>query len=178
MPSVAFLIIYISYNCIHTHKGIINENDIHQYMLNELSEYIINNSYSKKFEVVEDIEKFWKKYDNYPVWEASYVKNDEWINIKPSNEDILSNIQKLSSSFIHDCNDNSSILNNENSESSIFTFSDESNSTFFNISDDEQYISSASSSITNSSICKESLEINWESISNQEMENLLNINDD
>lgn len=178
MPKVAFLIIYISYNCVHTKKDTIEENEIYQFMINELTEYIINNSCSKKFQVVEDIKKFWKKYGEHLVWEAHYVKNNEWINIKPTDEDILSNIQNLSNSFIDD--DYETIISNEN-DSTIFTISDdESDSTIFTISDNQneiQYVSSVSSSISDVSSYEELIEINWSSISNQEMENLTNIED-
>jgi len=203
MPKVAFLIVYISYNCVHTKKDTIEENELYQFMIDELTEYIINNSCSKKFNSICDIENFWKKYDDYLVWEAHYVKNDEWINIKPTNEDILLNIQNLSNSFIdeyetisYDKNnyeDDSTIYTiSDESDSTIFTISDESNSTIFTISDesnstiftisdvksDMNYISSVSSSISNISSDDDLIEINWASISNQEIENLLNNIDD
>ena len=48
-----------------------------------------------KFETVEDVHNFWKKYDGYSVWDAYYVKNNDWINIKPLDENILTRIQNL-----------------------------------------------------------------------------------
>jgi hypothetical protein len=95
MPKVAYLITSISYNYIHNLKGTIEEDELYQFMLNEVSEYIINNSRSLKFETVEDVHNFWNKYDGYYVWDAYYVKNDDWINIKPLDENILTSIQNL-----------------------------------------------------------------------------------
>ena len=95
MPKVAYLITSISYNYIHNLRGTIEEDELYQFMLNEVSEYIINNSHSVKFETVEDVHNFWKKYDGYSVWDAYYVKNNDWINIKPLDENILTRIQNL-----------------------------------------------------------------------------------
>ena len=95
MPKVAYLITSISYNYINNLRGTIEEDELYQFMLNEVSEYIINNSHSVKFETVEDVHNFWKKYDGYPVWDAYYVKNNDWINIKPLDENILTRIQNL-----------------------------------------------------------------------------------
>lgn len=96
---VAYLITYISYSCIYNHRGIINEELLEQYLLNEVSEYIINNSCSTKFEFIDDIKKFWERYGGYNVWEAYCVKNNDWINVTPKDEDILLNINEMTKSF-------------------------------------------------------------------------------
>lgn len=95
---VAYLITYISYNCVYNNRGTIDETLLEQFILDEVSEYIINNSCSTKFELVDDVIKFWERYGGYNVWDAHCVKNDEWINIKPSNEDILLNIYDMTRS--------------------------------------------------------------------------------
>jgi hypothetical protein len=95
MPKVAYLITSISYNYVYNLKGTIDEDELHQFMLNEVSEYIINNSCSVKFETIDDVHNFWNKYNGYSVWDAYYVKNDVWINAKPLDENILKSIQNL-----------------------------------------------------------------------------------
>jgi hypothetical protein len=94
---VAYLITYVSYNCIFNLRGTKSELELKDFFLSELSEYIINNS-STKFNVIEDVEQFWLKYDGYLVWKSSYVKNNEWIDIVQTNEDILARIKELSMS--------------------------------------------------------------------------------
>jgi hypothetical protein len=95
---VAYLITYISYNCVYNTKGTIDELLLEQFLLDEVSEYIINNSCSTKFEFVDDVKKFWERYGGYNVWEAYCVKDNNWINMKPSNEDILLNIYEMTRS--------------------------------------------------------------------------------
>lgn len=95
---VAYLITYISYNCVYNNRGTIDESLLEQFILDEVSEYIINNSCSTKFELVDDVIKFWERYGGYNVWDAHCVKNNEWINIKPSNEEILLNIYEMTRS--------------------------------------------------------------------------------
>ena len=100
MPNkVAYLITYISYNCVNNNKGMIDESLLKEFILNEVSEYIINNSFSTKFELIDDIIKFWERYRGYNVWDAYYVKDNIWINIKPSDEDILLNIYEMTKSI-------------------------------------------------------------------------------
>ena len=96
---VAYLITYISFSYVCNNKGIIDESLLEQFILDEVSEFIINNSCSTKFELVDDIIKFWERYGGYNVWEAYYVKDNNWINIKPSNEAILLNIYDMTRSL-------------------------------------------------------------------------------
>ena len=93
--SIPYLITYISYNCVHNFRGIISEDLLDKFILDNISEYIINNSFSTKFETVVDIVNFWERYGGYNVWEAYCVKNDNWMNIKPSDELILENVRKM-----------------------------------------------------------------------------------
>lgn len=95
MTEVAYLITYISYSYIINKKGSIEESELENFILDEVSDYIINNSASKKFESSDDVKKFWKKYGDYLVWEASYVKNNKWINIKLDDGKILDKILGL-----------------------------------------------------------------------------------
>ena len=96
---VAYLITYISFSYVCNNKGTIDESLLEQFILDEVSEFIINNSCSTKFELVDDIIKFWERYGGYNVWEAYYVKDNNWINIKPSNEAILLNIYDMTRSL-------------------------------------------------------------------------------
>lgn len=95
MSDVAYLITYISYSYVINKKGTIKESELDEFILDELCEYIINNSSSKKFESVDDIEHFWNKYNGFLVWEAYCVRGATWINIKPSNEQILDKILSI-----------------------------------------------------------------------------------
>ena len=95
---IAYLITYITYNCVYNKRGSIDESLLEKFLLDNISEYIINNSFSSKFEVVDDIKQFWEKYNGYNVWEAYCVKDDMWIDVKPSNEEILLNIYEMTKS--------------------------------------------------------------------------------
>jgi hypothetical protein len=96
---IPYLITYISYSCVYNSKGTVDESSLEQFLLDEVSEYIINNSYSTKFELIDDVKKFWERYKGYNVWEAYCIKNNDWINVTPSNEDILLNIYEMTRSF-------------------------------------------------------------------------------
>jgi hypothetical protein len=95
MMSIPYLITYISYNYVNNIRGIISEDLLDQFILDDVSEYIINNSFSTKFETINDIENFWERYGGYNVWDAYCIKNNNWINIKPSNNLILENICEM-----------------------------------------------------------------------------------
>lgn len=120
---IAYLITYINYSYIINKKGTIKKIKLNNFILDELAEYIINNSSSKKFECVEDIENFWNRYNGYLVWEAYCVENGSWINIKPSNEEILDKILQIirTNSYVNleeiNMNDFSQILNDHESMS-------------------------------------------------------------
>ena len=96
---VAYLITYISYSCVYNYKGTIDEELLEQFLLVEICEYIINNSCSTKFVLIDDVKKFWERYGGYNVWEAYCVKNNNWINVKPKDEDILLNINEMTKSY-------------------------------------------------------------------------------
>lgn len=96
---VAYLITYISYSCVYNYKGTIDEELLEQFLLDEICEYIINNSCSTKFVLIDDVKKFWERYEGCNVWEAYCVKNNNWINMKPKDEDILLNINEMTKSY-------------------------------------------------------------------------------
>ena len=96
---VAYLITYISYSCVYNYKGTIDEELLEQFLLDEICEYIINNSCSTKFVLIDDVKKFWERYGGCNVWEAYCVKNNNWINMKPKDEDILLNINEMTKSY-------------------------------------------------------------------------------
>jgi hypothetical protein len=96
---VAYLITYISYSCVYNYKGTIDEELLEQFLLDEICEYIINNSCSTKFVLIDDVKKFWERYGGCNVWEAYCVKNNNWINVKPKDEDILLNINEMTKSY-------------------------------------------------------------------------------
>lgn len=167
---VAYLITCISYSCIYNYKGTIEEELLDKFLLDEVSEYIINNSCSTKFEFVSDVSKFWERYGGYNVWEAYCVKNNNWINVKPSDEDILLNIYEMTKSFeTFDENIYENINENfdESLEEIILEIS-ENNISKINISEiDEDIIDVTTSS---DSLFGEDIEIDWNTISNQEQE--------
>lgn len=146
---IAYLITYISFNCVYNNKGTIDESLLEKFILDEVSEYIINNSCSTKFELVSDVINFWKRYGDYNVWDAYCIKNNEWINIKPSNENILMNIYDMTKSI--------EILEEDELSESL---------EILNISE----ISQSLSGISNSFEC-EDIEFDWNKISSQEQEN-------
>ena len=185
---VAYLITYISYSCIYNHKGIINEELLEQYLLNEVSEYIINNSCSTKFEFIDDVKKFWERYGGYNVWEAYCVKNDNWINVTPKDEDILLNINEMTKSFetfeeifLQESLEEiilEKTLNIKNEDEIEIEYIDKDEiecidkNEFINENEDENEIELSISSNDSFSeiLYGEDIEIDWNTISNQEQE--------
>lgn len=161
MSKIAYLITYISYSYVYNDRGTIEETLLKQFILDEVSEYIINNSCSTKFEVVDDVVQFWKRYGGYNVWDAYCIKNNEWVNIKPSNEDILLNIYDMTKSietFDEECDFDEEIdlVENEFKE---------------NIKTNTDEISTNSSDLFDENIiCEEDIKIDWNTISNHEQE--------
>lgn len=168
MSDVAYLITYISYSYIVNKKGTIKENDLEQFILDELGEYIINNSASKKFETIDDIENFWNKYNKYLVWEAYCVKDSSWINVKPSNEKILDKILSIirTNSFVDLEQINISKYSDISSDSIQLT----------QIENKSSILSSNYENISSLNIVD--LEPNWEQIGNYEMNIQTNLEND
>lgn len=155
---VAYLITYISYSYVYNDRGTIDEELLNKFLLDEVCEYIINNSCSTKFELIDDVKKFWKRYGGYNVWEAYCVKNNEWINVKPSDEDILLNIYEMTKSF----------GNFEESLGEIIPEISKIEKDEIEKDDiDEDIVDIATS---NDSLFGEDIEIDWNTISNQEQE--------
>lgn len=175
---IAYLITHISYNCVYNNKGTIDEPSLKQFILDEVSEYIINNSCSTKFESIDDVIKFWERYGGYNVWEAYCVKDNNWINIKPSDEEILLNIRDMTISIEILENE---ILENEKLDEdenifdlgkSILNFNLEENKIFemsesetLEIVDMDEIIKDLSEESMSSG---EDIEIDWNAISNEE----------
>jgi hypothetical protein len=171
---IAYLITYISYNCIYNDKGTIDESLLEQFLLDEVSEYIINNSCSTKFELVDDIKKFWERYGGYNVWEAYCVKDNNWINVKPSNENILFNIYEMTRSieiledYILEEKLEKNILNLGDLQEKVKENFEENFEENLEIIDIDEFYSSETSN--SSDLFGENIEIDWNTISNQEQE--------
>lgn len=167
---VAYLITYISYNCVYNNKGIIDELLLEQFLLNEVCEYIMNNSCSTKFELIDDVRKFWERYGGYNVWEAYCVKDNNWINMKPSNEDILFNIYEMTQST--EIFEN--YISKEILEKNIFNLGkleekmEEKMEENLEIVDIDDYYSSETND--SSDLFGENIEIDWNTIYKQEQE--------
>ena len=180
---VAYLITYISYSCVYNYKGTIDELLLEQFLLDEVSEYIINNSCSTKFETIDDLKKFWNRYQGYNVWEAYYIKNNDWINATPTDEDILFNIYEMTKStetieepFEEILKDNleeiildkNIILDENNLNENEFKENElDENSIDFTISSENSF---SEKIINDESLIGEDIEIDWKTISNQEQE--------
>lgn len=162
---IPYLITYISYSCVYNNKGTIDESLLEQFLLDEVSEYIINNSCSTKFESIYDVKKFWERYKGYNVWEAYCVKNNDWINITPSNEDILLNIYEMTRSFemLEDDVLEKNILNLEDLKENLED--SEENLEIINIDDFH-----SSETNDSSDLFGENIEIDWNTIYIQEQE--------
>lgn len=175
---VAYLITCISYNCVYNNKGTIDESSLEQFLLDEVSEYIINNSCSTKFELVDDVKKFWERYGEYNVWEAYCVKDNNWINMKPSNESILLNIYEMTRSMEITEDDileekiEKNILNlgnlKENLKENLEENLEENIEENIEIIDIDDFYSSGTDD--SSDLFGENIEIDWNTISNQEQE--------
>ena len=171
---IAYLITYISYNCIYNDKGTIDESLLEQFLLDEVSEYIINNSCSTKFELVDDIKKFWERYGGYNVWEAYCVKDNNWINVKPSNENILFNIYEMTRTieiledYILEEKLEKNILNLGDLQEKVKENFEENFEENLEIIDIDEFYSSETSN--SSDLFGENIEIDWNTISNQEQE--------
>jgi len=108
--------------------------------------------------LIDDVKKFWEKYGEYNVWEAYCVKDNNWINMKPSNEDILLNIYEMTRSV--------EIFEDDISEENILNLGKmEENLEIIDI--DDFYSSGTNDS---SDLFGENIEIDWNTISNQEQE--------
>lgn len=198
---VAYLITYISFNCVYNTRGTIDENLLKNFLLDEVSEYIINNSCSTKFEIVDDVKKFWERYGGYNVWEAYCVKNNDWMNVKPTDEEILLNIYEMIKSTetfeeileemfeesLEDIilekkiNDKNKINYNQNNqideidESNYNIINDKNDDSInFSISNDSfrESLNSDKSSNSEKSLIGEDIEIDWNTISIHEQEEI------
>lgn len=158
---IAYLITYISYNCVYNNRGTIEETLLEQFILDEVSEYIINNSCSTKFEHIDDVIKFWSRYGGYNVWDAYCVKNNNWINIKPTNEDILLNIYDMTKSI--EILEENKLSNSLDDTLEILNISEISQSSSLSLT-----LSMSEMSIEK--IFEEDVEIDWNKILNQEQE--------
>jgi len=164
---VAYLITYISYSCVYNDRGVIEESLLKQFLLDEVSEYIINNSCSTKFEMIDDVVKFWKRYYGHNVWEAYYVKNNEWIRATPCNEDILLNIYEMTKSTetFEEIFEGGKSL-----EEIVIVEKDiEGSNIEFTISSDDSF--------SEKSLIGEDIEIDWNTISKQEHDECNNLKD-
>ena len=163
---IPYLITYISYSCVYNNRGTIDESLLEKFLLDEVSEYIINNSCSTKFETIYDVKKFWERYKGYNVWEAYCVKNNNWINMTPSNEDVLLNICEMTCSF-EILEDNISVKNILNLEEDLEENLEDLEENLEIINIDDFYSSKTTDS---SDLFGENIEIDWNTIYIQEQE--------
>lgn len=189
---VAYLITYISYSCVYNYKGTINEELLEQFLLDEICEYIINNSCSTKFVLIDDVKKFWERYGGYNVWEAYCVKNNNWINVKPKDEDILLNINEMTKSYesfeeilherleesleevilkkIVDSDKNKYKNQNEDDENEDNKDNENEDNEIENIDEDEIEFTISDDDSFSEILLGEDIEIDWNTISIQEQE--------
>jgi hypothetical protein len=86
--------------CVIQQFGTCYKSEISDYFINKASEFIFERSDLDAVNDLEGIEDFWKQYyseyyiDN-PPWEANAFIDNKWVNITPTNEEILERIQKL-----------------------------------------------------------------------------------
>lgn len=189
---VAYLITYISYSCVYNYKGTIDEELLEQFLLDEICEYIINNSCSTKFVLIDDVKKFWERYGGYNVWEAYCVKNNNWINVKPKDEDILLNINEMTKSYesfeeilherleesleevilkkIVDSDKNKYKNQNEDDENEDNKDNENEDNEIENIDEDEIEFTISDDDSFSEILLGEDIEIDWNTISIQEQE--------
>jgi hypothetical protein len=80
--------------------GTCYKSEIPYYFVNKVAEFIFERSDPDAVNDIEGIEYFWKQYysDYYidnPPWEANAFIDNKWVNITPTDEEILERIQKL-----------------------------------------------------------------------------------
>jgi len=98
--------------CVNQQFGTCYESDIPSYFINRVAEFIFERNENDAINTVEGIRFFWEQYydEHYignPPWEATIFIDNQWVNITPTNEEILKRIKQLiimeSQYNEHDC---------------------------------------------------------------------------
>jgi hypothetical protein len=113
--------------------GTCYKSEIPDYFINKVADFIFERSDSDAINNLEGIKDFWQQYyseyyiDN-PPWEANAFIDNKWVNITPTDEEILERIQKLilfeTEDIERDC-DKQAELSCEEEQENLYQLSDE-----------------------------------------------------
>lgn len=91
---------------INYKKGLIEEDKLNHFLLDELVEFIYKLINIENFKTITDIETFWKCFncncyvDNKP-WDCFIIRNNLWENVYFTNEEIYIEVIKKKNEFFY-----------------------------------------------------------------------------
>ena len=120
--------------CVIQQFGTCYKSEIPDYFVNKVAEFIFERSVPDAINDLEGIEDFWKQYyseyyiDN-PPWDANAFIDNKWVNITPTDEEILERIQKLilweAEDIERDCDKQDELSYEEEKDENLYKLSNE-----------------------------------------------------
>jgi hypothetical protein len=111
--------------CLNQMFGACFKHEIPSYFINKAAEFILERSDLDAVNNIEGIKDFWSQFydeyymDNHP-WEANIFIDGKWVNVTPTDDEILERIQKLKQweeeDVERDCNRQSELSEEEEKE--------------------------------------------------------------
>lgn len=86
--------------CLNQMFGACFNHEVSSYFINKAAEFIFERSHPDTVNTIEGIKNFWEQFysdyymDNHP-WEANIFIDGKWVNVTPTDDEILERIQKL-----------------------------------------------------------------------------------
>ena len=116
--------------CLNQMFGVCFNHEVSSYFINKAAEFIFERSHPDEVNNIEGIKNFWEHFysdyymDNNP-WEANIFIDGKWVNVTPTDDEILERIQKLKQSeeedVERDCNRQAEL----SEEEKVYKLSDE-----------------------------------------------------
>ena len=116
--------------CLNQMFGVCFNHEVSSYFINKAAEFIFERSHPDEVNNIEGIKNFWEHFysdyymDNNP-WEANIFIDGKWVNVTPTDGEILERIQKLKQSeeedVERDCNRQAEL----SEEEKVYKLSDE-----------------------------------------------------
>ena len=120
--------------CVFQQFGACYKSEIPDYFINKVADFILERSDHDAVNDIEGITDFWKQYysEYYisnPPWEANAFIDNKWVNVTPTDEEILERIQKLilweAEDVERDCDKQAELLDEEEKEEKLYELSNE-----------------------------------------------------
>lgn len=120
--------------CVIQHFGTCYKSEITDYFIHKAAEFIFERSDNDAINDLEGIQDFWKQYyseyyiDN-PPWEANAFIDNKWVNIMPTDEEILERIKILilweTEDVERDCDKQAELSCEEEKDENLYQLSNE-----------------------------------------------------